>query len=43
MREYHSTRDRTTTMYGHAVIAQIRKNSGGLRVTLAEPVMSIVG
>jgi hypothetical protein len=43
MREYHSTRDRTTTMYGHAFIAQSRENSGGLRMTLAEPVMSVVG
>jgi hypothetical protein len=43
MREYHSTRDRTTAMYGHAVIAKIGKNSGGLPMTLAEPVMSIVG
>jgi hypothetical protein len=43
MREYHSTRDRTTTMYGHALIEQGRKNSGGLRMTLAERVISVVG
>ena len=43
MREYHSARDRTTTVYGHGnSVDNAGRQSGRMCIVLAEPATSVV-